>query len=124
MPLPDQYLFTIFSIFCCYSSGQVWRRSKRSDEADKPYSSGDLFMRDRVRTIIGSMNLLPVPIDGLSDQDSLFDAGMTSFGSVQLMLAVEEAFDIEFPNSLLTRKTFATVGGLTAAVEQLATVKV
>jgi acyl carrier protein len=81
-------------------------------------------MRDRVRTIIGSMNLLPVPIDSLSDQDSLFDAGMTSFGSVQLMLAVEEAFDIEFPNSLLTRKTFATVGGLTAAVEQLATVKV
>jgi D-alanine--poly(phosphoribitol) ligase subunit 2 len=81
-------------------------------------------MRDRVRTIIGSMNLLPVPIDGLSDQDNLFDAGMTSFGSVQLMLAVEEEFDIEFPNSLLTRKTFATVGGLAAAVEQLAPVKV
>ncbi|MES2029813.1 MAG: acyl carrier protein [Pseudomonadota bacterium] len=81
-------------------------------------------MRDRVRAIVGSMNLVPVPIDGLSDQDNLFDTGMTSFGSVQLMLAIEEEFDIEFPNSLLTRKTFATLGGLIAAVEQLATQKV
>jgi D-alanine--poly(phosphoribitol) ligase subunit 2 len=81
-------------------------------------------MRDRVRTIVGSMNLLPVPVDGLSDQDNLFDAGMTSFGSVQLMLAVEEEFDIEFPNSLLTRKTFATIGGLISAVNQLVAEKV
>ncbi|HEY8334861.1 MAG TPA: acyl carrier protein [Tardiphaga sp.] len=81
-------------------------------------------MRDRVRSIVGSMNLLPVSIDGLSDQDNLFDAGMTSFGSVQLMLAIEEEFDIEFPNSLLTRKTFATFGGLISAVDQLVSEKV
>jgi acyl carrier protein len=81
-------------------------------------------MRDRVRAFVGSMNLVPVPIDGLSDQDNLFDIGMTSFGSVQLMMAIEEEFDIEFPNSLLTRKTFATLGGLIAAVEQLAAQKV
>jgi acyl carrier protein len=81
-------------------------------------------MRDRVRTIVGSMNLVPVPLDGLSDEDNLFDAGMTSFGSVQLMLAIEEEFDIEFPNSLLTRKTFATLGGLISAVDQLVSQKV
>ncbi|WP_398475914.1 acyl carrier protein [Tardiphaga sp.] len=76
-------------------------------------------MRDRVRTIVASMNLVPVPVEGLTDEDNLFDAGMTSFGSVQLMLRIEEDFDIEFPNALLTRKTFATLGGLIAAVEQL-----
>jgi acyl carrier protein len=81
-------------------------------------------MHNRVRTIVGSLNLLPVPVDGLSDQDNLFDAGMTSFGSVQLMMAIEEEFDIEFPNSLLTRKTFATLGGLISAVEQLVSEKV
>jgi D-alanine--poly(phosphoribitol) ligase subunit 2 len=81
-------------------------------------------MRDRVRTIVGSMNLIPVPVDSLSDEDNLFDAGMTSFGSVQLMMAVEEEFDIEFPNSLLTRKTFATLGGLISAVDQLVSQKV
>ena len=81
-------------------------------------------MRDRVRAIVGSMNILPVPVDGLADEDNLFDAGMTSFGSVQLMLAIEEEFDIEFPNSLLTRKTFATLGGLISAVDQLISQKV
>jgi D-alanine--poly(phosphoribitol) ligase subunit 2 len=80
-------------------------------------------MRDRVRAIVASMNLVPVPLDGLTDQDNLFDAGMTSFGSVQLMMAIEEEFDIEFPNSLLTRKTFATLDGLNAAVEQLVSQK-
>ncbi|WP_445487823.1 acyl carrier protein [Rhodopseudomonas sp. RCAM05734] len=81
-------------------------------------------MRDRVRAIVGSMNIVPVPVDGLSDEDNLFDAGMTSFGSVQPMLAIEEEFDIEFPNSLLTRKTFATFGGLISAVDQLVSEKV
>lgn len=80
-------------------------------------------MRDRVRAIVGSMNLVPVPVEGLTDEDNLFDAGMTSFGSVQLMLAIEEEYDIEFPNSLLTRKTFATLGGLISAVEQLVSQK-
>lgn len=80
-------------------------------------------MRDRVRAIVASMNLVPVPLDGLTEQDNLFDAGMTSFGSVQLMMAIEEEFDIEFPNSLLTRKTFATLDGLNAAVEQLVSQK-
>jgi acyl carrier protein len=80
-------------------------------------------MRDRVRTIVASMNLVPVPLEGLTDDDNLFDAGMTSFGSVQLMLRIEEDFDIEFPNALLTRKTFATLGGLIAAVEQLVSEK-
>ncbi len=80
-------------------------------------------MRDRVRTIVASMNLVPVPVEGLTDDDNLFDAGMTSFGSVQLMLRIEEDFDIEFPNALLTRKTFATLGALIAAVEQLVSEK-
>ena len=80
-------------------------------------------MRDRVRTIVASMNLVPVPLEGLTDEDNLFDAGMTSFGSVQLMLRIEEDFDIEFPNALLTRKTFATLGALIAAVEQLVSEK-
>lgn len=78
-------------------------------------------MRDRVRAIVASMNLVPVPLDSLTDDDNLFDAGMTSFGSVQLMMAIEEEFDIE--NSLLTRKTFATLAGLNSAVEQLVSQK-
>ena len=33
------------------------------------------------------------------------------------MLALEEAFDLEFPDSLLNRKTFQSVDAIAAAVQ-------
>ena len=36
----------------------------------------------------------------------LYAAGLRSFASVQLMLALEEAFEVEFPESLLNRQSF------------------
>ena len=35
------------------------------------------------------------------------------------MLALEEAFEIEFPDSMLSRKTFRSVASLAAAVDEL-----
>jgi D-alanine--poly(phosphoribitol) ligase subunit 2 len=55
----------------------------------------------------------------LSEDDSLFDRGLDSFGSVQLMLALEERFNVEFPDSLLNRKSFATIRAIREAVSTL-----
>ncbi len=35
------------------------------------------------------------------------------------MLAVEDAFDIEFPDELLTKSTFCSIGAICSAVEGL-----
>jgi acyl carrier protein len=35
---------------------------------------------------------------------------------VQLMLGLEEAFDIEFPDSLLNRKSFASIAAIEKTV--------
>jgi D-alanine--poly(phosphoribitol) ligase subunit 2 len=70
------------------------------------------------------MNFLSRPFESLSDQDDLYDAGLTSFGSVQLMIAIEEAVDIEFPESLMVRQTFSSLAALSDAVEQLSGVSV
>ena len=40
--------------------------------------------------------------------------------SEKLMLALEDGFEIEFPDSMLSRKTFGSIASLAAAVEQLA----
>jgi acyl carrier protein len=48
------------------------------------------------------------------EDEDLYRAGMKSFASVQLMLALEETFDIEFPDDMLTRATFRS----RAAIEQ------
>jgi acyl carrier protein len=44
---------------------------------------------------------------------------MTSHASVQVMLALEEAFDVEFPDSMLTRSVFGSIASISAALEQL-----
>lgn len=46
----------------------------------------------------------------------LYAAGLTSHATVNVMLAVENELDIEFPDALLTRSTFASVDALAGAV--------
>lgn len=76
-------------------------------------------MNSQVREIIARTVELPGGVDGLVDASDLYEAGMTSFGSVQLMLALEEAFDIEFPERMLNRRLFSSIASITAALEEL-----
>ncbi len=55
-------------------------------------------MSERIREILGEHARLPVDLSTLADNDDLYDAGMTSHASVQVMLALEEGFDVEFPD--------------------------
>ena len=76
-------------------------------------------MHSEIREIIARTVELPGGIAGLSDTADLYEAGMTSFGSVQLMLALEEAFDIEFPERMLNRRSFATMDSISACIAEL-----
>lgn len=79
-------------------------------------------MRDakgQVREILARHGRLSVPIDQLEDASDLHSAGLTSLATVGLMLALEECFDIEFPDALLTKATFCTLESLEAAVSTL-----
>lgn len=76
-------------------------------------------MTSQIRSIIARTVELPAGIDSLNDTADLYEAGMTSFGSVQLMLALEEAFDVEFPERMLNRKLFSSVASISAALDEL-----
>ena len=41
---------------------------------------------------------------------------MTSHASVNVMLALEDAFEVEFPDELLTKQTFCTIATIRDAV--------
>jgi acyl carrier protein len=71
-------------------------------------------MNETIRKLLARAGGLPVAVTELEDGTDLYAAGLSSFASVQLMLALEEGFDIEFPDSLLNRKSFASI----AAIEQ------
>ena len=74
---------------------------------------------ESVREIVAQHGRLGVPVSDLPDDGDLYGAGLTSLATVGLMLALEDAFDIEFPDSMLSRKTFASIASLAAAVETL-----
>ena len=76
-------------------------------------------MSDQVRAIISEHGRLPVDIGSLADHADLYQAGMTSHASVNLMLALEAAFDIEFPDSMLKRSVFQSVASITEALQTL-----
>jgi acyl carrier protein len=76
-------------------------------------------MIDKIRELIDQHAGLPAGAPAIGDDTDLYRAGMKSFASVQLMLAIEEAFDIEFPEEMLNRATFRSAGAIAQAVEQL-----
>jgi acyl carrier protein len=58
-------------------------------------------MNATIREILAKFGQLPTPVDTIENEADLYAAGLSSFASVQLMLGIEEAFDIEFPDNLL-----------------------
>jgi len=72
-----------------------------------------------VRDILAQHGRLAVPLDELLDDSDLYHAGLTSLATVGLMLALEEEFDIEFPDSMLSRKTFGSIESIVDAIEVL-----
>ncbi len=72
-----------------------------------------------IRALLKQHGKLPVDVATLDDDADLYAAGLTSFASVQLMLALEERFDVEFPDSLLNRTSFASIGAIAKAVESI-----
>lgn len=73
----------------------------------------------KIRDVLAEHGRLAKDVATLGDDDDLYQAGMTSHASVNLMLALEGAFDIEFPDAMLRRSVFESVSAIRAAVDEL-----
>lgn len=72
-----------------------------------------------VREILADHAGLDADAATIAADADLYDAGMTSHASVNVMLAIEDELDVEFPDELLQRSTFETVDSIVAAVSGL-----
>jgi acyl carrier protein len=72
-----------------------------------------------IRAVLRDHARLPVNVDTLGDDADLFAAGMSSHASVNVMLALEDTFDIEFPDVMLKRSVFESISAIDAAVTEL-----
>jgi len=76
-------------------------------------------MTDEIRQIIQEHGRLPIDVGTLSEDADLYQAGMTSHASVNVMLALEDRFDVEFPDQMLTRSVFESITAIAMALGEL-----
>lgn len=74
---------------------------------------------EQIRAVLGEYGGLVVDLAALGETDDLYQAGFTSHASVNVMLGLEDAFQVEFPDSLLKKGTFQTVRAIREALESL-----
>jgi phosphopantetheine--protein transferase-like protein len=80
---------------------------------------GNDLVDDRIRKVIRAEARLGSDVDELPDDGDLYRAGMTSHASVNLMLALENEFDVEFPDVMLKRSVFESIASIRSALEEL-----
>ena len=72
-----------------------------------------------IRDIVAAHGRLHVDVATLDDEADLYEAGLTSLSTVNLMLALKDHFDVEFLDRMLKRRTFQSIGSLSEAISEL-----
>jgi acyl carrier protein len=78
-------------------------------------------VHDEIRRILRGHADLIVEVATLSDEDDLFRAGLVSHAMVDVMLALEDQFGVEFPERMLRRSVFQSIDAIAAALTELCT---
>ena len=72
----------------------------------------------RIRDILRQHGRL-ANVDAIATAQDLYAAGLTSFAAVQVMLALEETFDVEFPERMLNRRSFASIDAIAGCLREI-----
>ncbi|GAA3338706.1 hypothetical protein GCM10017714_11150 [Curtobacterium pusillum] len=72
---------------------------------------------ETVRRALAAHGRLTVDAMDVASIADLYALGLTSHATVNVMLAVENELDVEFPDSALHRSTFGTIESIAAAAE-------
>lgn len=78
-----------------------------------------MTVQKKIRDILSEEGNLAVDAHHLGEGDDLYAVGLTSFASVQLMLALEDGFEVEFSEKMLNRRTFQSIASITSAIAEL-----
>lgn len=76
-------------------------------------------MDEAIREILQAHGRLKESVSELSDRADLYRAGLTSHATVNVMLALEDHFDVEFTDGMLRKQTFESIASIRLAVEKL-----
>lgn len=77
------------------------------------------MIAEKIREVLAAHGKLSVTASSLEEEADLYTSGLTSLTTVNVMLALEDEFDIEFTDDMLGRKTFQSIASLTNAIDDL-----
>ena len=73
----------------------------------------------QIKQVLAAQAELNKDVSRLDIDDDLFAAGMSSRATVGVMLGLESAFDIEFPDAMLRRDVFESIRSIGNALQTL-----
>ncbi len=74
---------------------------------------------EQIRDIVIQHGNLTTNVAELTPTTDLYTVGLTSLTTVHLMLALEDHFNVEFPDKMLSRKTFESLQAIAEAIAEL-----
>ena len=77
------------------------------------------LIHHRLQKLLGDLGTLACDAAELTPETDLYATGLTSLASVDLMLAIEQDFGFLFPDDLLNRRTFGSIGAIAAVIRRL-----
>jgi len=78
---------------------------------------------ERIKQVIIEFSEIQSDLSRLTLDDNLFNLGMSSRASVNLMMGLESEFDIEFPDEMMRKEIFESIGSIGQAVNNLILIK-
>ncbi len=76
-------------------------------------------MTELILKVLDEHGQLVVAVANVEDDDDLYELGLTSHATVNVMLALEDALDFEFPDRLLRKQTFSSVSAIREALTEI-----
>jgi acyl carrier protein len=73
----------------------------------------------QIRDVLRAHGRLHREVEQLGPDDDLYQSGLTSHASVNVMLALESTFDVEFPDRMLKRSVFGSIDAISRAITEL-----
>lgn len=76
-------------------------------------------MIEKIRETLRQYARLNRDVNGIAENADLYACGLTSHATVNLMLGLEDAFQVEFPERMLRRRTFESITNIRESIVEL-----
>lgn len=76
-------------------------------------------MIEQIRKTLHQYAHLNRDVSTIPEDADLYACGLTSHATVNLMLGLEDTFNVEFPERMLRRRTFETIANIQESIAEL-----